>query len=255
MLVERGFTVALPQHAADNVQDPSAPGPTSWARRPIEVSQVIDRVAADSRLAAHLRLDAVGVFGGSAGGHTALSLAGGQWSPRRFRDHCLRNIEHDFSSCVGFITLRRGDGLDTIKTWAAKLVIRLRFADDTPQRHTDPRIKAAIAMVPFAADFDPESLRRPAVPLGLVIADQDINQVPRFHVEAVRAACEPRCVVLARLADAGHGAMLSPLPPLAPGSVAERLLGDPPSFDRASALPPLHAAIAEFFVQRLGPQR
>jgi cytochrome c peroxidase len=255
VMVERGFTVALPQHAGDNFQDPSEPGPPSWARRPIEVSQAIDRVAADGRLAPLLRLDAVGVFGGSAGGHTALSLAGGAWSPSRFRDHCLQNIEQDFSSCVGFITLRRGDGLDAIKTWAARLVVRLRFSDDTPQRHTDPRIGAAIVMVPFAADFDFESLRQPVVPLGLVIADQDINQVPRFHVEAVRAACEPRCEVLARLPEAGHGAMLSPLPPLESGSVAERLLGDPPRFDRMAALPPLHAAIAEFFVQRLGPAR
>ena len=255
VLVEHGFTVALPQHAGDNVQDPSEPGPGSWARRPAEVSQAIDRVAADRRLAAHLRFDAVGVFGGSAGGHTALSLAGGQWSPSRFRDHCLRHIEEDFSSCVGFITLRRGDGLDAIKTWAARLVIRLRYSDDKPQRFTDARVGAVIAMVPFAADFDPESLRRPVVPLGLVMADQDINQVPRFHGEAVRAACEPRCEVVARLAEAGHGAMLSPLPPLAVGSVAERLLGDPPLFDRSAALPRLHAAVATFFVQRLGPAR
>ena len=167
----------------------------------------------------------------------------------------MQNIEQDFSSCVGFITLRRGDVLDAIKTWAAKLVIRLRFSDDKPQRHTDPRIGAAIVMVPFAADFDTESLRRPVVTLGLVIADQDINQIPRFHVEAVQAACEPRCQVLARLAQGGHGAMLSPLPPLEPGSVADRLLGDPPRFDRATENPPLHAAIAEFFLQRLGPAR
>ena len=255
VLVERGFTVALPQHAADNYRDPSEPGPASWARRPIEVSQAIDRVATHAKLAPLLRFDAVGVFGGSAGGHTALSLAGGQWSPSRFRDHCLQNIEQDFSSCVGFTTLLRGDGLDGIKTGAAKLVIRLRFSDDTPQRHTDPRIGAAIAMVPFAADFDPESLRQPVVPLGLVIADKDINQVPRFHVEAVRAACEPRCEVLMRLPEAGHGAMLSPLPPLEPGSVAQRLLGDPPSFDRAAALSLLHADIAGFFERRLAPAR
>jgi cytochrome c peroxidase len=253
VLVGRGFTVALPQHARDNYQDLSEPGPTSWARRPIEVSQAIDRVAADGRLAPLLRVDAVGVFGGSAGGHTALSLAGGQWSPSRFRDHCLRNIEQDFSSCVGFITLQRGDGLDAIKTWAAKLVIRLRFFDDKLQQHTDPRIGAAVAMVPFAADFDPQSLRRPVVPLGLVIADQDINQIPRFHVDAVRSACGPRCELLARLTEAGHGAMLSPLPPFESGSVAERLLGDPPLFNRTTELPSLHAAIAEFFVQHLGP--
>jgi predicted dienelactone hydrolase len=250
-LVVRGFTVALPQHAGDNLQDNAEPGPPSWVRRPAEVSQAIDRVAADARLAPLLQLDAVGVFGGSAGGHTALSLAGGTWSARRFRDHCLAHIEQDFSSCVGFITLRRGDGLDTLKTWLARLVIRARFSDDTPQQHSDPRIGAAVAMVPFAADFDPESLRRPVVPLGLVIADQDVNQVPRFHVEAVRAACEPRCTVLARLAEGGHGAMLSPLPPLAPDSVSAHLLGDPPGFDRAAALPALHAAIAAFFVQRL----
>jgi predicted dienelactone hydrolase len=247
--------VAIPQHAGDNYQDPAEPGPTSWARRPAEVSQAIDRVASHGKLASLLRLDAVGVFGGSAGGHTALTLAGGRWSPSRFRDHCLQNIEQDFSSCVGFTTLQRGDGLDAIKAWAAKLVIRLRFSDATPHGHIDPRIGAAIAMVPFAADFDPESLRQPQVPLGLVIADKDVNQVPRFHVEAVRAACEPRCEVLQRLAEGGHGAMLSPMPPLKPGSVADRLLGDLPSFDRAATIPRLHADVAEFFVQHLRPAR
>jgi hypothetical protein len=49
--------------------------------------------------------------------------------------------------------------------------------------------------------------------------------------------------------------MLLPLPPLESGSVAQRLRGDPPLFDRASALLPSPAAIAEFFVQRLGPVR
>ena len=58
-----------------------------------------------------------------------------------------------------------------------------------------------------------------------------------------------------RLPEAGHGAMLSPLPPLEPGSVAQRLLGDPPSFDRAAALSLLHADIAGFFERRLEPAR
>ena len=212
-------------------------------------------MASHGKLDPLLRLDAVGVFGGSAGGHTALTLAGGRRSPSRFRDHCLQNIEQDFSSCVGFTTLQRGDRLDAIKAWAAKLVIRLGFSDAAPQGHIDPRIGAAIAMVPFAADFDPESLRQPQVPLGLVIAENDVNQFPRFHVDAVRAVCEPRCDVLQRLAEGGHGAMLSPMPPLTPGSVADWLLGDLPSFDRAATIPQLHADVAEFFVQHLRPAR
>jgi hypothetical protein len=37
------------------------------------------------------------------------------------------------------------------------------------------------------------------------------------------------------LQEAGHGAMLYPLPPLEEGTIADRLLGDPPAFDRADA--------------------
>ncbi|NUZ05367.1 dienelactone hydrolase [Schlegelella sp. ID0723] len=252
-LVGRGFVVALPQHAGDNARDPSTPGPESWVKRPREVSGAIDRVGADPRFAPLLALDAVGVFGGSAGGHTALTLAGGEWSPARFRDHCMRHMEDDFSSCVGFTTLLGGDWLDGVKRWLARRVIAWRFSDDTPQRHVDARVKAVIAMVPFAADFDPSTLASPKVPLGLVIADKDVNQVPAFHVERIRQACEPRCEVMMRLADGSHGAMLSPLPPLEKGSIAEHLLADPPGFDRAGTLPLLNGRIADFFEKLLLP--
>lgn len=253
-LVQHGFVVAIPQHAADNYLDPSEPGPSSWKKRPREVSDAIDRVGANPELASQLRLDSVGVFGGSAGGHTALSLAGGEWSPSRFRDHCLAHIAEDFSSCVGFLTLLRGDWFDSLKLWAARLVIRFRFDDSVLQRYTDDRIRAAVAMVPFAADFLPASLREPVVPLGLIIAERDINQIPAFHVEAVLSACESRCEVIVRMPEAGHGAMLSPVPPLEPRSPAEHLLGDPPAFDRAKAIPELNGAIAKFFVQKLTAQ-
>jgi predicted dienelactone hydrolase len=121
-LVAHGFVVALPQHQGDNYLDPSSPGPESWVKRPYEVSKAIDLVANDPRLSAHLSLDSIGVFGGSAGGHTALSLAGGEWSPARFRDHCDRNIEVDFSSCVGFTTLLNGNWFDGIKVWVARRI-------------------------------------------------------------------------------------------------------------------------------------
>lgn len=252
VLVQRGFTVAVPLHAGDNYLNPSRPGPDSWAQRPAEVSRAIDLVAATQPLAANLRFDAVGVFGGSAGGHTALSMAGGQWSPARFRDHCAQHIREDFASCAGFTTELRGNWLDGLKIWVAQTIIAMRFADETPQRGFDPRVKSVVAMVPFAADFDPASLAQPKTALGLVIADRDINQVPRFHAEAIERACEPRCEVVMRLPEGGHGAMLSPMPPWSPGSVADHLLSDPPQFDRARTLPELHARIAEFFLRTLG---
>ena len=253
-LVQHGFFVVIPQHFGDNYLDHSGPGPASWKLRPKEVSKAIDRLESNSKLSRLLRLDSIGVFGGSAGGHTALSLAGGEWSPARYRDHCLSRIAEDFSSCVGFTTLLGGNWLDGFKLWIAKVIIRWRFDDDTPHRYTDTRIRAAVAMVPFAADFSLASLKTPVLPLGLIIAEQDVNQMPTFHVKAIQAACEPKCEVLARLTDAGHGAMLSPLPPFEPGSIADRLLRDPPNFARADEIPALHRSVAKFFVRTLGVQ-
>jgi predicted dienelactone hydrolase len=250
-LVQRGFVVVVPQHAGDSLGDDAEPGPESWKRRPAEVSRAIDVALAMPLFLDTLEPNKVGVFGGSAGGHTALSMAGGVWSPARFRDHCLTNIEADFSSCVGFVTRLNGDWLDGPKRWLAKQVIASRFGDTTPQAHVDPRVKAVVAMVPFAADFDPVSLATPRVPLGVITAARDVNQIPRFHSEAVKAACLPRCTDLMTLSDAGHGAMLSPPPPLEPGSIAHQLQADPPGFDRSTEVPRIHQAIADFFVQHL----
>ena len=252
-LVAQGFTVALPEHAGDNYKDPSSPGPESWKRRPAEVSRAIDAVAQDARLGPLLALDRVGVFGGSAGGHLALTLAGGHWSPARFRQHCEAHIAEDFSSCVGFLTRLRGDIFDGLKKAVALSVIRLRFSDATDQAYTDPRVRAAVASVPFAADFDMRSLAEPRIALGLVSAGKDTNQVPRFHSGAVLAACADRCTHIADLAGAGHGAMLSPMPPLhLLSGVARELLGDPPGFDR-SVLAQVDTSIAAFFAQHLHP--
>ncbi len=250
-LVQAGYTVALPEHRADNYKDGSDPGPASWKLRPAEVSRAIDAVAADPRFAPLLVLDRVGMFGGSAGGHTALTLAGGSWSPGRFRQHCEANIEQDFSSCVGMVTRLNGGLLDGLKKLVARGVIRQRFDDDTAYTHTDPRIVAAIAAVPFAADFDMQSLAQPRIPLGLITAAQDINQVPRFHSDAVLAACKS-CTRVAEFADASHGVMLSPMPPPERlGNLGQWLLGDPPGFDRPAAIAQLNRATVAFFRQHV----
>jgi hypothetical protein len=165
-LVEAGFVVALPQHRGDNYKDTSAPGPDSWKQRPAEVSRAIDAVARDARFAPLLDLNKVGVVGQSAGGHTALSLAGGRWSSARFQRHCKAHIAEDFNACVGTFTLLNGGLFDGLKQSAAMGVLRQRFDDETLVEHHDPRIAAAVAGVPAAADFDPASLSPAAHPSG-----------------------------------------------------------------------------------------
>lgn len=250
-LVQAGFVVALPEHRGDNYKDASSPGPDSWKLRPAEVSRVIDAIGQDARWISSLKLDKVGVFGQSAGGHTALSLAGGIWSPARFLAHCQAHLAEDFNACVGTFTQLTGGWADGLKKFAALRVLAWRFSDDNPQQYQDKRIAAAVAGVPAAADFDLQSLRAPRIPLGLVTAGQDVWLKPRFHGEAVAQACASACTRIAHLPQAGHSVLLSPLPPPhVLGAVERTLLADPPGFDR-SALRALDAAITDFFVQHL----
>lgn len=249
-LVEAGFVVALPEHRGDNYKDPGTPGPESWKRRPAEASRAIDAVARDARFAPLLQLDKVGLYGMSAGGHTALSFAGGRWSPALFARHCESHIAEDFPACVGLITRLRGDYFDSWRKTIALWAIHWKFLDTTWQTHRDPRVQAVVAGVPFAADFEMASLAAPPVPLGLVIMGQDKWLSPRFHGLAVLQACKS-CATVANLPNGGHGALLSPFPPNLPEAAA-LLLNDPPGFDRG-ALPEVDRKITAFFRVHLLP--
>jgi len=245
-LVNAGFVVAVPEHHADNYLDDSKPGPDSWTVRPAEVSRAIDAVGRDVRFAPLLQLDKVGVYGMSAGGHTALTLAGGRWSPARFAQHCAEHIAADFPACVGLLTHLTGGPLDDFKQWLAVKVIRSRFDDERLREYQDARVAAIVAAVPAAADYDLSSLALPRVPLALVLAEKDRWLAPRFHGGAVRNACRT-CVVIADMPDAGHGSMLSPLPPDIRG-IAGELLNDPPGFDRGR-MAEVDRKIADFFAR------
>ena len=247
-LVDAGFVVAMPEHRGDNFKDHSTPGPESWQRRPLEVSRAIDAVGRDPRFKPLVALDRVGVYGMSAGGHTALSLAGGRWSRATFKAHCDAHISEDFPACVGLATQLRGNFLDGMKKTLALWVIASRFRDATWQTHADPRVAAIVAAVPYASDFEMPSLAAPRVPLGLVTARLDRWLAPRFHSEAVLGACSA-CERVADLHDGGHGALLPPLPPGLTGVVGE-LLNDPPGFNRA-ALPEVDRRIVAFFRKHL----
>ncbi|MEO8542081.1 MAG: dienelactone hydrolase [Burkholderiaceae bacterium] len=250
-LVLAGYIVAVPEHAGDNWHDHSRVGPSSWKLRPFEVSHTIDALEANPRFAPLFDSRRVGMFGMSAGGHTALTLAGGRWSPARLLTHCEAHLEADFAACTGAGTELKGNFWDSIKKAIALPLIRRNLGgDSTWYGHTDPRIRAVVAGVPFAADFDLESLAHPVIPLGIVQAEQDRWLVPRFHSMPVLAVCHG-CELIASLPTAGHGALLAPLPPELDSPIG-RLLADPPGFNRAQ-LPDLYQRIARFFDKRLLP--
>jgi predicted dienelactone hydrolase len=249
-LVEAGFIVAMPEHFADNYKNDSEPGPPSWKRRPLEVSHAIDAVGLDARFAPLLNLDKVGMYGMSAGGHTALTLAGGRWSPARLKQHCEENLAEDFQACVGLSTQLSGGMLDGLKIRIARWVISAKPTDTAWYSHTDPRIAAIVAGVPLAADFDAASLASPRIPLGIVTARGDKWLLPKFHSDRILQACST-CERVADLETGGHGALMSPLWPGRSGLIAD-LIDDPPGFDRARVVPEVNQKIARFFQRHLG---
>jgi predicted dienelactone hydrolase len=248
-LVETGFVVAIPEHFADNYKNSSEPGPASWKRRPAEVSHAIDVIARNPQLGALVSVDKVGMFGMSAGGHTALTLAGGRWSPAQLKQHCETFVAEDFQACAGLVTRLDGGFLDRLKIHLTRWVSGIKLNDSTWYGHTDPRIAAIVAGVPFAADFDLGSLAAPPLALGIVSAAKDKWLNPRFHSERILQACTT-CERVADLANGGHGALLSPLPPERSALLAE-LIDDPSGFDRATMVPEVNRKIAAFFVRHL----
>jgi len=248
-LVSAGFVVAVPEHEGDNARSHGDSGLVSWKRRPLEVSRAIDRIAREPRWSKALDLDAVGMFGMSAGGHTALVLAGGRWSPSRLLAHCQAHLESDFHACAGPSFSLDGGLLDGLTKTVTRRVLDAKLADTTGYGHVDPRIVAIVAGVPFAADFDPESLRHPPAALAIVSARDDRWLVPRFHSDFVLSQCE-RCVHLLSFPTGGHGALLSPLPPDLAGAVG-RLVADPPAFRREVEVARLNSAVTGFFLRQL----
>ena len=250
-LARAGYVVAVPEHAGDNWHDSARVGPASWELRPQEVSRAIDALSADPRFSPLFDPLRVGVFGMSAGGHTALTLAGGRWSRARLLAHCEQHLEEDFIACTGAASELKGDGWDGLKKAIARPLIRRNLVGDTTwHSHTDPRIRVAVAGVPFAADFDWASFAATGIPLGIVQAEQDRWLIPRFHSTALMAHCA-RCDLVASLPRGGHGALLAPLPPQEDGLVG-RLIADPPGFDR-EGLPALYQRIEAFFHRHLLP--
>jgi predicted dienelactone hydrolase len=221
-LARAGFVVAQVVHDGDNHQDQRLAGPESFRLRPVEAVRVIDALAADRAWAARLDLGRVGVHGMSAGGVTALALAGAQWRTLTLVRHCLAHPQEDEGFCFqGARTAEqraaRQARFDRARFWPdfvlpaeLKAWHGGRSPGDGDDPRPDPRIASVTLAVPVAAIFSAESLQRIRVPVGVVSARTDSVLVPRFHSGHVLAHCG-RCESLGDL-PAGHFDVLWPWP-------------------------------------------
>lgn len=235
-LARNGYLVAALRHPGDNWQDQSLrDGPNAaryFVQRPAQVSHVIDALLQDPLWKDRIARDAsgprVGAIGHSAGGYTALALAGAVADLSRLAAHCTAHRTDDPIFCS------MGRTPTTQPAPAA--------ATST----TDTRVRAVVAMAPVGALLTATSLARIGVPTRLYRAEEDRFVVPRFHVEWV-AQQMPKAQLI-NVPKAWHFAFIDTpgMPLLSPDG---DLRADPAGFDRAVFLEKLGQALPLFFDQ------
>jgi predicted dienelactone hydrolase len=264
-LVQAGFVVVEPLHRGDNWQDSERAGPESWITRPSEVSEAITAIAQDGFFKAHVRADRVGVHGMSAGGVTALALAGGQWRVLSLVRHCAEQLDADVGFCLNGTAQNSAKQDKRRKQFGQakmmKAVPDALLPKDMTQLHggkakadprPDPRIAAVSLLVPVGIIFTPESLARIRIPMGITVAERDTVLVPRFHSGHVLAHCRS-CKLLSSHPQAGHFDWFEPWPDDVARAVAAQQIrgGMPNSAFSASERQRGYAQIVRFFGEQL----
>ncbi|WP_296268115.1 alpha/beta hydrolase family protein [Pseudomonas sp. UBA6562] len=191
-LARRGFVVVAVEHPGDNARDHSRLGASSnLYGRPLQVSAAITAVRADARLGAVLDHGKVGVIGYSAGGETALILAGAEPNPARLPQHCAQYPD-DADACQ-----HQG-------------VLRADHAELGPR--TDPRVGAVMLMAPLSLLFGRQSLARVQVPALIYSGDHDQLLMLERNAEAL-ARKLPQPPDYRLLEGAGHFVFMAPCEP------------------------------------------
>jgi predicted dienelactone hydrolase len=231
-LAERGFVVATLTHPGDNFQDTSGYGKeVQLFGRPRHVKAVLDALLAHPTFGKIIDGTRIGIAGMSAGGYTALVLAGGKPDFSRFAAYCREHAEDPW-------VCRREPKIDTAPTISDWAVVQ------------DARIKAAVLMAPaLGFAFDRDSLAGVKVPIRMYRPQAD--EVVRYpnNAEYLKEIL-PNAPEYVMLPGAGHYVFLAPCPPAFAGQ-ARDICVDPPGVDRAAVHARLNGEIEGFFRRTL----
>jgi predicted dienelactone hydrolase len=229
-LARKGFVVVAVFHPGDNYLDHSRLGALSnLYGRPLQISEAISAALLDPMLSPYISARRVGVIGYSAGGETALILAGAQPDLQRLRKYCVD----------------RPQDLDACKTQGELLVDR-----DDLHAQADPRVSALMLMAPLGLMFGRNTLADVHVPVLLYSGDGDELLAIDKNAEAL-ARKLPAVSEFKLLAGAGHFVFMAPCDDdqrrVQPG-----LCNDAEGVDREDIHRSLSYDAAQFFEMSLG---
>jgi predicted dienelactone hydrolase len=229
-LARQGFVVVAVIHPGDNDMDHSRLGSLSnLYGRPLQISQAISAALQDPLLAPYVAAEQVGVIGYSAGGETALILAGAQPDLQRLKKYCAQ----------------RPEDRDACKTGGDLLADR-----DDLHAQADSRVGALMLMAPLTLLFGRHTLAEVHVPVLLYSGDDDELLAVDKNAEAL-ARKLPHTPDYKRLAGAGHFVFMAPCND-ARRAAAPLLCNDREGVDREDIHRNLSAEAVRFFASALG---
>lgn len=160
-LARQGYIVAAPDHPGTTTFDRNPVQAALFWERPHDLSRVIDTLTQTPSLAGKVDFRHIAAIGHSLGGWTVMASSGAQFSVTQFLQDC------------------HVQGQPFVCSLANELGITTNNALRTGQTMRDPRIKAVISLdLGLARGFTPESLSTLPIPVLIMGADSNINDLP-----------------------------------------------------------------------------
>lgn len=158
----QGYIVAAVDHPGTTTRNKNENDAQQLWLRPHDLVQLTDYLLATPEVAGHVDEQRIAAVGHSLGGWTVMSLAGARFSAAKFLADCKNH------AALGGCKLTHILGID-------KPVSANPLAAD----RRDPRVKAVVSLdLGLARGFTPESLQNVTIPVLVMAAQADSDDVP-----------------------------------------------------------------------------
>ena len=230
-LARAGFVAAAVEHPRDNFRDDSGFGTDlQLIGRPHHIVALTDGVLVHAAIGGIIDRSRIGMAGHSAGGYTALLVAGAVPNFKLIEEY-RKAVPFDFyrSRADTISNFRRKPGLDVV---------------------ADPRVRAIFVMAPaLGYVFDRHALSKVQIPVKLYRPSADELLPHPWDAERI-AGMLPRQPEYDLVERAGHFVFLAPCS-AALAALAPPICTDPPGVDRIAVHQRLNAEMIAFFRRTL----
>lgn len=232
-LVQHGYIVAMPLHPKNNFKNNEYEGKTiNWENRPKHIISSINTLLSNKNISKSIDKEKIAIIGHSAGGYTALAVAGG-----------VANTKHIIDLCKEKATLNEP---------FCSLVKENKIKSKKIDKPFDKRIKAIVLLAPVGVLFKSKnSLEKVNIPTLILKAQKDDELTEPYNSDTITKNFKNKNLLTScEIPNAGHYSFITPFP-----KSIEKEVGivakDPKGFNRKKFQKTLSLGILDFLNQSL----